>query len=157
MQEGTLGVAHRLNDAVHLLSGGFWIGALAPLYAITANLPGPCADAARLALRRFSSLGVLAVVSVAASGLINMRLVLGHWPTEMASPYQVLLALKLALVAAMVAVAIANRIVATPGSLAGEFKSIRLLRYGIAVEVVLGFAIVAIVAIVAQFGTLDPT
>jgi putative copper export protein len=41
MQEGWRGVAHRVNDALHVLSGGAWLGALVPLVPILAALNYP--------------------------------------------------------------------------------------------------------------------
>ena len=38
MQDGWLGAAHRLNDAVHVLSAGAWLGALVPLLLILKRL-----------------------------------------------------------------------------------------------------------------------
>lgn len=56
MDEGARGALHVLNDGLHLLSGGFWLGSLIMLPACLARLRDPVLGAeAKTALRRFSS------------------------------------------------------------------------------------------------------
>jgi copper resistance protein D len=154
MHDGALGFAHRLNDAVHTLAAGAWLGALVPLAIVAKDLDGPMRNEAQSALRRFSFAGVWVVIAVIATGLLNLRLVLGFWPTTLSTPYVTLLALKILLVAVMIGTAIANRILSTPGCLVGDALAIHWLRRGIAVEILLGFGAVATVA---AFGMLEPT
>ena len=45
MQGGWPGVAHRLNDAVHVLAGGAWFGALVPLLPLLGALGDPATTA----------------------------------------------------------------------------------------------------------------
>lgn len=112
MQEGVWGWGHRLNQIVHLLSGGFWLGCLPPLLLTLLQLRGSQARReASLALRRFSGLGHFAVALVVATGLINTALTLGKPPLDFGSPYQLLLALKIGVVGLMVLIAIVNRYV----------------------------------------------
>jgi putative copper resistance protein D len=68
MQDGWPGVAHRVNDAVHVLSSGAWLGALVPLLIILWRVDIREAD---LALRRFSTAGHVIVALVIASGVID--------------------------------------------------------------------------------------
>ena len=77
MDEGTRGVLHILNDALHLLAGGAWLGSLLALPGCLVRLRDPafCAEA-NTALRRFSSAGHLAVALVIATGIVNTVLVL---------------------------------------------------------------------------------
>ena len=89
MDEGTRDVFHILNDALHLLAGGAWLGSLLALPGCLARLrdPGLCTEA-KIALRRFSSAGHLAVALVIATGIVNTVLVLQRWPTDFTSAYQ---------------------------------------------------------------------
>ena len=154
MQDGTLGLAHRLIDAIHILCAGAWVGALVPL----ALLLGYFADAERrvyaaLSLRRFSNAGQVVVTLIILSGIANTWLLLRQAPLDWSSPYQALLAIKIALVAVMVAVASANRYAFSPAISAEPEDALRALRQGTIVELALG---TVVLALVAAFGTLDP-
>jgi copper resistance protein D len=153
MLEGAAGRVSRASHVVHLLAGGFWLGALFPL-ALCLGSFGDIELRSQIsyALQRFSGLGHFAVAAVIASGIINVALVLGHWPTAVSSPYQLLLLLKMALVAVMVGLAIVNRYVLVP-RLKNNEAALRSLRRSTLVELVLG---VCVVALVSLFGTLPP-
>ncbi len=150
MQEGWLGVMHRTNDALHVLSAGAWFGALVPVLLILPRLgrPEERADAA-LALRLFSRAGHLAVASVLLTGVANAALVLGRWPTNFHSPYEALLDAKIVAVAAMTALAVVNRYLLVPRLPA----SLPALRRATLIEVPLGLLAIGLVAV---FGLLDP-
>ena len=154
MQSGASGMAHRLNQAVHVLSGGFWLGALVPFVLCLPALRDPRLrpDAAR-ALRRFSTVGHVAVAAVLATGAVNVALVLDRWPTQWSSPYQALLVAKIAAVLAMTGLAITNRYVLVPRIKRSNGAAVRAIRDGAVAEILLG---VAAVALVAVFGLLDP-
>ncbi len=153
MHEGWLGLAHRVNDATHVLSAGAWLGALVPLLYILARLDEPThRNDAALALRRFSTAGHFAVVIVIASGVINTTLVLGRWPTDWASPYQAMLAAKILVVVAMVLIASTNRYVFVPHMRRGS--SAEAIRFGTAAELILGLVAIGLVSV---FGMLEPT
>jgi copper resistance protein D len=153
MLQGAAGRVSRASHVVHLLAGGFWLGALAPLSLCLGKFgdPGLRSDIS-CALRQFSGLGHFAVAAVIASGIINVALVLGHWPTDMSSPYQLLLLLKIGLVAVMVGLAIVNRYVLVP-HLQDSEAVLRGLRLSTLVELALG---VCVVALVSLFGNLPP-
>lgn len=154
MQDGAAGLLHRLNHVVHLLAGGFWLGALVPFVLCLPMLrdPGLRCDAIR-ALRRFSTVGHVAVAAVLASGAVNVVLVLGRWPTDWSSPYQALLAAKIAAVLAMAGLAVANRYILVPRIGRSNGAAIRAIRIGAVAEVLLGAGVLALVAV---FGLLDP-
>ncbi|MDE1991848.1 MAG: copper homeostasis membrane protein CopD [Rhizobiaceae bacterium] len=154
MHEGWLQVAHRANDVVHVLTGGGWLGALVPLIPILRLLgDSECRAEALLALRRFSTVGHGAVALVIVSGIVNTMLILKHLPTEWSSPYQALLAAKIALVAGMSALAIVNRYVFVPRIGREHERMLNAIRLGSIAEIVLGIAVIALVAI---FGMLEP-
>ncbi len=147
---------HRAADVVHLLCAAAWIGALFCLgrllrRAVTGR---ETADAARLALRRFSRMGYWAVALVLISGCIN-ALVMVPGPASLAgSDYGRALLVKLALVLVMVAIAIGNRVVLTPRIMSGaQSTGWRSLWGSVAVEQVVGLLVLASVA---WLGTLHP-
>jgi copper resistance protein D len=155
MQEGWLGMAHRVNDAVHVLSGGAWLGALVPLLPILAMLNDPerC-GAAEMALRQFSTAGHVAVALAILSGVINTILVLGRWPTDWSSPYQTMLAAKIALVVAMVCLALVNRYRFVPRMAAHRRDAAGAIRSNTIAELTLGLGVIGLVSV---FGLLAPT
>lgn len=154
MHEGSLRMAHRANDMLHVLAGGGWLGALVPLIPILRLLsqPGYRVEAL-LALRRFSTAGHIAVALVIVSGVVNTMLVLKHLPTDWSSPYQALLGLKIALVAGMSLLAIVNRYVLVPRIGHNQARALNAIRLGSIAEIVLGIVVIALVAV---FGMLEP-
>jgi putative copper resistance protein D len=155
MDEGTRGLLHILNDALHLLAGGAWLGSLLALPGCLARLSDPafCTEA-KTALRRFSSAGHLAVALVIATGILNTVLVLQRWPTDFTSTYQMLLAIKIAFVASMTGLALMNRYIFVPRMLTQSDRAIMQIRNGTYAELALGAGVLALVAFL---GILDPT
>ena len=154
MDEGTRGVFHILNDALHLLAGGAWLGSLLALPGCLARLRDPafCTEA-KTALRRFSSAGHLAVALAIATGIVNTVLVLGRWPTDFTSTYQMLLVAKIALVAGMTGLALVNRYLFVPRMVTQPDRAIIQIRNGTYAELALGAGVLGLVAF---FGILDP-
>jgi putative copper resistance protein D len=153
MRVGVLGWLNRLSHVMHLLAAGFWLGSLVPLIASLRLTNDQAAGAnALLALRRFSSLGQIAVATVLATGGINSWLALDAWPTG-SSPYQALLLAKIAVVSIMVALALANRYVLLPRFDTVPY-ALRLLRWSAIGETIMGLGAVGLVRI---FGTIAPT
>jgi copper resistance protein D len=154
MDEGTRGVLHILNDALHLLAAGAWLGSLLALPGCLARLRDPafCTEA-KTALRRFSSAGHLAVALAIATGIVNTVLVLGRWPTDFTSAYQMLLVAKIALVAGMTGLALVNRYIFVPRMVTEPDRAIIQIRNGTYAELALGAGVLALVAF---FGILDP-
>lgn len=156
MQVGAAGVLHRGSHMLHLVSAGFWVGAL-PALAVCLNEmrhPNRRSDAGE-ALLRFSGLGHAAVAIAILSGLVNTALTLGHLPTDLSSPYQRFFALKLALVGGMLLVALTNRYVLTPRLAGGDqLATSRAIMRGTIGEIALG---AAVVAVVSAFASWDPS
>lgn len=160
--EGAAGALHRASDVVHLLAAGAWIGALAILLG---KLVRPAASDSHLseaqaALAAFAIAGTILVASIIATGLVNILMIAG--PTGLsalpASLYGQLLLAKLALFAAMLGFAAANRWRLTPRLAAArtqydQARAARALRTSIALEAA---AAMAILALVAWLGTLAP-
>lgn len=153
MHDGALGLLHRANDAAHLLCAGAWLGALWPVLVILDRLGrGEGRPEAGIALLAFSRAGHVAVALVLVSGAVNTALVLGRWPTDPASLYQMLLDVKLLCVATMVGLALANRYLVVP-RLARRPAAALALRRATLAEIALGLLVLALVSV---FGLLDP-
>ncbi|WP_159566484.1 copper homeostasis membrane protein CopD [Budvicia diplopodorum] len=151
---GLLGALHRLNHAIHLLSGGYWIGTLIPLLVCFGYLSDPKhrSDAIR-AMTRFSAFGHIAVLLVIATGMINTAMALGTWPIHWSSPYQQLLSIKVALVMAMVAIALYNRYVLVPQIKPDANHILQRFTLCTVLEIITG---VVVLALVSVFATQPP-
>ncbi|HLJ72847.1 MAG TPA: copper homeostasis membrane protein CopD [Roseiarcus sp.] len=153
MLEHAAGLFERANQALHLLAGGFWLGALPPLLICLRRLGEPGFEAqAGVALRRFSGLGHVAVAAVLATGIANTFMILGRPPTNFASPYQASLAMKILTVAAMILLALYNRYQLAP-RLALKPEARLALARNTAIEIGLGGVVLALVSV---FATFDP-
>jgi putative copper resistance protein D len=154
MHAGWLGAAEQVDDAIHVLSGGAWVGALVPLLLV-ASIGEQSAHRVSigLALRRFSLAGHIAVALVVASGVVNTMLILGEWPVHWSSPYQLTLGCKIALVAAMIALAPVNRY-GVPRVIRHSGNAAQAIRLGIAAEMVLAACVIGLVSF---FGMVAPS
>jgi putative copper resistance protein D len=154
MYSGWLGAAHRANDAIHVLAGGAWLGALVPLLPIITRLnQEEWRTETATALMRFSFAGHVAVTLVLITGVCNTILILGHWPTDPSSPYEAMLNIKIVLVGLMVLLASTNRYVFMPRLAARPAETVRSVRNCTMAEIGLGLGVVALVSV---FGMLDP-
>ncbi|MBZ9989528.1 copper homeostasis membrane protein CopD [Mesorhizobium sp. BH1-1-5] len=153
MNEGWRGIVHPLNDALHVLSAGAWVGALLPLLLILASASKAPFDAdAATALRRFSNAGHVVVTLAILSGIANSFFIVG-WPFGLSSPYRMLLSMKVVAVLAMIAMATANRYWFVPRIGRAHSTALHAIRVGTAIEIVLALAAILFVSI---FGMLDP-
>lgn len=152
--DGVVGLLHCANYSVHATAAALWVGAL-PALALSLSLAKGSDMRADIAatVARFSRAGYLAVSLVLITGAIGTWSMLGTWPSWSASPYQFWLAVKLALVAVMLALAATNRFVFTPALTSRPDPSRAALCRMTLGEVVLGFTILALVA---HFGQLAP-
>ena len=152
--DGVAGLLHCTNYSVHATAAALWVGAL-PALALSLSLAKGSDMRADIAstVARFSRAGYLAVSLVLITGVIGTWSLLGTWPSWTASPYQFWLAVKLALVAVMLALAATNRFVFTPALNSRPDRSRTALCRMTLGEVVLGFTILALVA---HFGQLAP-
>jgi putative copper resistance protein D len=153
MQAGGLGALHRCADALHLLAAAAWLGGL-PMFALSLSAyrdPRLRADALTT-MRQFSFWGQFDVALVVLTGIGNVALTSGLGALAPTTPYRMLLAVKLALVATMIALALFNRYVLAPKLASNGLAQRALTRNSIA-EVALGAAVVALVSV---FGLLNP-
>ena len=153
MYEGLRGGLQRVNQMVHLLSAAWWLGCLLPLTVCLPLLRQSTGPDALRALIRFSRSAHFAVALVILSGMVNTSLVLGQWPLDPTSSYQLLLMVKIVVVIAMVGLAIANRYAVVPMLGSHPARAIRLLKILTLTEIVLGGAVLLLVSV---FATIEP-
>jgi copper resistance protein D len=156
MDDGSTRIAHEINQSMHLLAAGLWLGGLVPLAWIirqTRRRPGNFAiSLARDALRNFSHMGYVAVALIALTGSINTSLLVGSLDGMFDTPYGRLLAFKILIFLAMVVVALINRLRLAP-RISHDSGAIRALGRTVALEQSLGLAVLAIVSVL---GTWPP-
>jgi len=150
---GLLGVLNETSQSLHLLSSGFWLGALVPLVFWLRLFRDPRLEPiADLTLRRFSGLGHFAVAVLLLSGVANTWFVLGS-NFDFAGTYEQLLLVKIGIAGLMCMLAIVNRYVFMPRIPHGG-PGARQLARGTIAEIVLGMGIIALVGVI---GMLSPT
>jgi putative copper resistance protein D len=150
---GLVGYFHEASQVLHVLSSGFWLGALVPLLFSLRMFDHPAHEAgADVALRRFSGLGHLAVAILLLSGAANTWFILASTHIDLTAPYQRLLLIKICLAAGMGVLAIVNRYVFVP-NIPDHGPGVRQLAHGTIAEIVLGAGILALVSVI---GILSP-
>jgi putative copper resistance protein D len=151
---GIAGLVHQVIDALHVLSGTAWLGALVPFVAVLRMSAVPeLRQVAVEAVRRFSRAGHAAVAVVLISGIANIWLTLGRLPFHLASPYDQKLCLKLLDVGVMTLLAILNKYALVPMIRKHISCARPLLIYGCIAEIALG---AVVLGLVASFGLQDP-
>jgi putative copper resistance protein D len=163
--DGSLGLQHRLADAVHLVASGAWIGALVVFsgLAMAAARHRDHDDLLTLhtVLSRFSGVGSAVVAALTLSGMFNPGFFLSRLDTAYG---QVLLA-KLVIFGMMLMLAAANRFWLTPrlaAILAGTRHTahnlktaIWALQASILFETLLAFLVLATVAVLGAVAPPD--
>ncbi|QQV77899.1 copper homeostasis membrane protein CopD [Sphingomonas aliaeris] len=164
MNEGTVGWVHLAADILHLVAAGAWTGALLGLVLLVAR-PARRVDATHLALsyralHGFGTVGTIVVTTLVVTGLINAWLLVGPGNVRALGTtlYGQLLLAKLALFALMLGLAALNRFRLTPrfeASIAASDHrgALGALRRSLGAET---GCIIAILALVAWLGTLEP-
>lgn len=136
-------LVHLSADAVHLLAAGAWVGALLPLAHVLAHAPS--LEFAERTTRRFSIMGLTCVAALALTGVTSAWYTVGSVPALFGTDYGRLLLAKLALFAAMIALAAANRLRWTPRLRAPDGLPLRRLRRNALAETGLALAVLGIV------------
>lgn len=157
---GEIGNLHLAADALHLVAAAAWTGGLVPLALLLAAVRRDdtvaSASLARDATRRFSTLGIVSVATLMATGIVNTWILVGSFHALLDTEYGQLLTLKLVVFATMLAFAAANRSLLTPQlavSSGNEPEALRQLTRNSIIEIALGLLIFAIVG---MLGTLHP-
>lgn len=159
---GEMGNLHLMVDVLHLMAAAAWIGglvSLALLLAAARNIRAAAwAPLARDAAERFSTLGIISVVTLMVTGIVNAWILVGSFHALVMSGYGRLLMLKIAVFGIMLVFAAANRFWLTPqlaysSANAAQSDALRRLTRNSVIEIALGFTILAIVG---MLGTLHP-
>jgi copper resistance protein D len=157
---GELGNLHLAADALHLAAAASWIGGLVPLALLLTTVRRgsdiASTSLARDAAQRFSTLGIVSVATLMVTGIVNSWILVGSFRALLVTEYGQILMLKLVVFALMLAFAAVNRFALTPRLAAAsgnEREALQKLARNSVIEIVLGFAIFAIVG---MLGTLHP-
>lgn len=146
MLDGLSGRLLILNQVVHLVCVGAWLGGLLLLVLILRQSPPVALEPI---LRRFSGVGYGLVAGLLVTGLINVRVLTGQlWPTPLFNGFALILLIKVLLVLGMLALALLNRL-----RIERCEERLGSLKASVKLEWVLGFAAVAAVSLL---GTLPP-
>lgn len=157
--DGNAGRFHLIADMLHLLAGGVWPFGLVPFAAALLKLHREASQPRWIVVgaltRRFSAIAMSCVALLTATGLVNCWFMLPSVWSLWRDGYGRTLSLKIILFAAMIAFAAINRLLLKPRLVAGnDVSAIALqLRRNVLVELMLGMAIVFIVALL---GLLPP-
>jgi putative copper resistance protein D len=154
---------HLPDDILHLLAAGAWLGALLPLVILLAQARrdgSPEAVAvARAVTLRFSTLGLSCVGTLLVTGVVNTWFLSGSVPALLGTLYGQLLLVKIALFAAMIAVASVNqrrflpRLADVASDAALRLCSVGHVGCNASIEASLGVFVLAVVGII---GILPP-
>jgi len=153
-QAGPWGWLHLAADAGQLAAAAGWLGGLLPLAMLLAAAhrdPAALGPAAIRTTARFSSLGIACVGTLIVTGAVNSWFLLSGPADLVTTVYGRVLALKLGLFAAMLAIAAVNRFHLTPRL--AEAGVARTLRRNSLYELALGAGVVFLVAVL---GTQEP-
>jgi putative copper resistance protein D len=145
-------VIHPVADILHLVAASAWAGGLLPLalFLAAARRDQDAFAATQTATLRFSTLGIVCVAVLLASGSINAWYLVGSISALTQTDYGRLVLTKVALFVVMVAIAALNRLRLTPQLAARSHDlqqaALRRLRRNVAIEIAAGATIVAVVA-----------
>ncbi|KJZ64326.1 copper homeostasis membrane protein CopD [Pseudomonas fluorescens] len=146
MLDGLNGQLLILNQIIHLTCVGAWLGGLMLLVMI---LRQPAEHLIKATLQRFSGVGYVLVAGLVMTGLINVRVLTGQfWPTPLLSGFALILLIKVVLVAAMLGLALFNRLRINDCE-----QRPTILKTSVILEWLLGTGAVAAVSLL---GTLPP-
>jgi len=153
---GPRGDVHVVSDALHLLSGGAWIGGL-PAFALLLwttyrrRKPG-WNDFTIKVTRRFSRLAALSVGVLLATGVVNSWNLLGGLRDLWTTDYGRLVGFKIVLLAAMIGIATVNKFHLTPRL--PTRAALHKLRRNSLAEIGIGLCVLVLVG---YLGRLEPT
>lgn len=125
---------------IHVLAAGAWLGGLLPLWILLRDLLPD--HGASEAARRFSSVGIVCVLALAGTALLQGRELIGSIPGLVGTAYGFVALAKLALFLLLIVLATLNRFRFITRLVAGEAKAARHLRLMIVLETAVGLTVV---------------
>jgi len=128
---------------LHLLGAAFWLGALAPLLAVTRYGNGAQIG---LVASRFGKAALGVVGTLVAAGAILLWILIRDASKFWSSNYGWMLAAKLVVVAALLGIAALNKLYFTPRLLKGDARAVEGLKRSIRAEMILGGLVMLITA-----------
>ena len=151
---GWIGLGRELNQSVHLLAAGLWLGGLLPLGWLlgqSRRAANGLGILAREAVPPFSQMGYAAVVAIALTGVVNTLFLVDGFDNLFGTSYGRLLSLKILFYLAMVGIALRNRFRLAP-LLSGECASgAGALYRSVLVEQAIGLAILVAVSVLGTW------
>lgn len=154
---GERGAVGLVADAVHLVAAASWTGGLASLAVLLAlaarhriDMPGL---SLQRAVKRFSTLGILSVIALLITGIVNAAALVGSIHALASTLYGRLLVLKVALFAMMLGLAVVNKMRLTPKLALHEQGPIVGLARNCTIELALALAIYVVVGVL---GAIHP-
>ncbi|WP_051651388.1 copper homeostasis membrane protein CopD [Brevundimonas bacteroides] len=152
--EGPAGVIHLVADIVHVLAAAVWVGALAGFCLMFGRRDEQDVEGAARSLAGFGTVGTVAVLTLALSGMVNTAFLVGVEGSASlaASVWGQLLLAKIGFFVLMIWLASHNRYTLTPaleravrdgGDPADPLRS---LRVSIGLELAAGIALLGVVA-----------
>jgi putative copper resistance protein D len=153
---GWVGLGRELNQSVHLLAAGLWLGGLLPLGWLlgrSRRAANGLGILAREAVPPFSQMGYAAVVAIAMTGAVNTLFLVDGVDNLFGTSYGRLLSVKILLYLAMVGIALRNRFRLAPLLSGGCASGNGALYRSVLVEQAIGLAILVAVSLL---GTWPP-
>jgi putative copper resistance protein D len=152
---GLYGAIMIIVYSIHLLAAGAWVGGLPPLlFALVEQRhfgPNEAREWSVDILLRYSLMGMVAVTLIVASGIANAGFrVAGSFDKLFDTSYGNVLFTKIGIVILLLALAYFNRFIALPRLRAASLKGmaqITRLRSSVALEIVLGIAVLGVAAV----------
>ncbi|HEX8402687.1 MAG TPA: copper homeostasis membrane protein CopD [Allosphingosinicella sp.] len=160
--EGASGFVHRAADAAHLVAAAVWLGALPPLLFLLGRDASGVSENFEFAARRlqaFHLIGLISVVVLVLSGLVNSWFLVGRPEHLLTTTYGRVLLAKLVLFVAMLGLAAGNKLKFVPAmtdNLARGYNPTKIasqLRLRIGAEVLLSTLVLLSAAIL---GAIEP-
>jgi copper resistance protein D len=151
---GWVGLGRELNQSVHLLAAGLWLGGLLPLGWLLGRVRSGAEGFGafgRHALPAFSQMGYAAVAAIATTGIVNTLILVGSVDALYETDYGQLLSLKILLYLAMIAVAIRNRFRLVPRLADKNGTAGSALYRSVLMEQAIGLGILAAVSLLGTW------
>jgi putative copper export protein/mono/diheme cytochrome c family protein len=145
---GSLGTELISSETLHLLAAGAWLGGLLPLLIAIGRLPH---QAAALACRRFTPIGLSAVLLLAGTAIAQVAALMGGLPGLFGTSYGHIALVKLGLFIVLLALAALNRLVLTDRlARSASFAARRWMHTSIVIEMTLGLAVIVTAGFLAS-------